>query len=161
MVSLRLKVVDDRTADGDADGLEFFDRFDLKFDPEVAESLGIGPEENDKDDKGKKVSLTQFLKNANKRDFTKKQQEALLDGENWVAMEDTKIAKLLGASMAPTGPWTSMTSKAGVHRQGSASDRQEAGFLPGVELVHQPDLSSQEEGKEGRARRNLLSPGWR
>jgi hypothetical protein len=101
MVSLRLKVVDDRTADGDADGLEFFDRFDLKFDPEVAKSLGTGPGENDKDDKGKKISLTQFLKNANKQDFTKKQQEALLDQDNWVAMEDTKIAKLLGCLYGP------------------------------------------------------------
>jgi hypothetical protein len=100
IVSLRLKVVDDRTEDGDADDLEFFDRFDLKFDADVAEELDIGPEEGpeegatDKD--GKKLSLEKFLKNANKRDFHTEQQQALLDEENWTAREGTKIAKLLG-----------------------------------------------------------------
>jgi hypothetical protein len=96
MVSARLHVVDDRTEDGDADGLEFFDRFDLKFDPEVAKKFGIGPGEGDTDKDGKKLSLSDFLKNANKSMFTKEQQAALLDEENWVAMEGSKIAKLLG-----------------------------------------------------------------
>jgi hypothetical protein len=58
MVSLRLRVVDDRTEDGDADDLEFFDRFDLKFDADVAKELQIGPEEGAKDDNGKKLSGT-------------------------------------------------------------------------------------------------------
>jgi hypothetical protein len=95
MVSLRHKVVDDRTEDGDADDQEFFDRFNLKFDAEVAKASNIGPEEGTTDSKGKKLSLTQFLKNANKRDFTKEQQEALLNEENWVVQEETKLANLL------------------------------------------------------------------
>ena len=95
MVSLRLKVVDDRTEDGDADDQEFFDRFNLKFDAEVAKANNIGPEEGTTDFKGKKLSLTQFLKNANKRDFDKAQQEALLNEDNWVVQEETKLANLL------------------------------------------------------------------
>jgi hypothetical protein len=95
MVSLRLKVVDDRTEDGDADDQEFFDRFNLKFDAEVAKASNIGPEEGTTDSKGKKLSLTQFLKNANKRDFDKAQQEALLNEDNWVVQEETKLANLL------------------------------------------------------------------
>ena len=95
MVSLRLKVVDDRTEDGDADDQEFFDRFNLKFDAEVAKASNIGPEEGATDSKGKKLSLTQFLKNANKRDFDKAQQEALLNEDNWVVQEETKLANLL------------------------------------------------------------------
>ena len=95
MVSLRLKVVDDRTEDGDADDQEFFDRFNLKFDAEVAKASNIGPEEGTTDFKGKKLSLTQFLKNANKRDFDKAQQEALLNEDNWVVQEETKLANLL------------------------------------------------------------------
>jgi hypothetical protein len=95
MVSLHLEVVDDRTAEGKDDGKTFFDRFDLKFDAEVAEALEIGPEEGATDSKGKKLSLPQFLKNANKRDFTKEQQEALLNEENWVVQEETKLANLL------------------------------------------------------------------
>jgi hypothetical protein len=95
MVSFRLKVVDDRTEDGDADDQEFFDRFNLKFDAEVAKASNIGPEEGTTDSKGKKLSLTQFLKNANKRDFDKAQQEALLNEDNWVVQEETKLANLL------------------------------------------------------------------
>jgi hypothetical protein len=53
-VSLKQKVVDDRTEDGDADGLEFFDSYDLKFDEDVAKKFGIGPEEGAKDNDGKK-----------------------------------------------------------------------------------------------------------
>jgi hypothetical protein len=95
MVSLNLEVVDDRTEEGDADGEKFFDRFDLKFDAEVAKALEIGPEEGVTDSKGKKLSLAQFLKNANKRDFNEAQQEALLNEENWVVQEETKLANLL------------------------------------------------------------------
>jgi hypothetical protein len=95
MVSLRLKVVDDRTEDGDADDLEFFDRFDLKFDADVAKELGIGPKEGATDEKGKKLSLEKYLKNANKRDFNEEQQAALLDEANWTVREGTKLANLL------------------------------------------------------------------
>ena len=95
MVSLRLRVVDDRTEGGDADDLEFFDRFDLKFDADVAKELQIGPEEGAKDDNGKKLSVEKFLKNANKRDFNGEQQAALLDESNWTVREGTKLANLL------------------------------------------------------------------
>jgi hypothetical protein len=36
VVSCKLKVVNDRTANGAADGLEFFDSYELKFDEDVA-----------------------------------------------------------------------------------------------------------------------------
>src|SRR5918993_2038560 len=48
-ISLKLKVVDDRTEEGDADDLEFFDGYDLKFDEAIAKKFGIGPEEGAKD----------------------------------------------------------------------------------------------------------------
>src|SRR5215207_2603331 len=59
-VSLKLKVVDDRTEDGDADGLEFFDSFDLKFDEEVAKKLGVGPEEAARTTMAKSSPWTSF-----------------------------------------------------------------------------------------------------
>ena len=76
VVSCKLKVVDDRTADGDADGLEFFDTFELKVD----EELGY-------DDKK--------LKEANIRDFTKEQREELLDQDNWTVRTGSKLDNLL------------------------------------------------------------------
>jgi hypothetical protein len=76
VVSCKLKVVDDRTADGDADGLEFFDTFELKVD----EELGY-------DDRK--------LKDANIRDFTKEQQEELLNQANWTVRTGTKLDNLL------------------------------------------------------------------
>jgi hypothetical protein len=94
-VSLKLKVVDDRTEDGDADGLEFFDGYDLKFDEDVAKELGIGPEEGAKDKDGKKLTLDKFLDNANKSDFTEEQQAALLDQANWTVRTGTKLDNLL------------------------------------------------------------------
>jgi hypothetical protein len=94
-VSLKQKVVDDRTEDGDADGLEFFDSFDLKFDEDIAKKYGIGPEEGAKDKDGKKLTLDNFLKNANKRDFTEEQQAALLDQANWTVRTRTKLDNLL------------------------------------------------------------------
>jgi hypothetical protein len=75
-VSLKLQVVDDRTADGDADGLEFFDTFELKVD----EELGY-------DDKK--------LKDTNIRDFTREQQEELLNQDNWTVRTGTKLDNLL------------------------------------------------------------------
>jgi hypothetical protein len=94
-VSLKQKVVDDRTEDGDADGLEFFDSFDLKFDEDVAKKLGIGPEEGAKDNDGKRLTLDKFLNNANKRDFTEEQQAALLDQDNWTVRTGIKLDNLL------------------------------------------------------------------
>jgi hypothetical protein len=76
VVSGKLKVVDDRTADGDADGLEFFDTFELKVD----EELGY-------DDKK--------LKDANMRDFTNEQQEELLNQDNWTVRTGSKLDNLL------------------------------------------------------------------
>src|SRR5215216_1907432 len=76
VVSCKLKVVDDRTADGDADGLEFFDTFELKVD----EELGY-------DDKK--------LKDANIRDFTKEQQEELLNQDTWTVRTGSKLDNLL------------------------------------------------------------------
>jgi hypothetical protein len=96
-VSLKPKVVDDRTEDGDADGLEFFDTYDLKFDEDVAKKLGIGPEEGAKDKDGKKLTLDEFLKNANKRDFTEEQQAALLEQVNWTVRTGSKLDNLLSA----------------------------------------------------------------
>jgi hypothetical protein len=94
-VSLKLKVVDDRTEDGDADGLEFFDSFDLKFDEAVAKIFGIGPEEGAKDNDGKKLTLDKFLNNAKKSDFTEEQQAALLDQTNWTVRTGSKLNNLL------------------------------------------------------------------
>jgi hypothetical protein len=76
VVSCKLKVIDDRTAEGDADGLEFFDTFELKVD----EDLGY-------DDKK--------LKDANIRDFTKEQREELLNQDNWTVRTGTKLDNLL------------------------------------------------------------------
>ena len=94
-VSLKLKVVDDRTEDGDADGLEFFDSYDLKFVQDVAKKFGIGPEEGAKDNDGKRLTLDKFLNNANKRDFTEQQQAALLDQDNWTVRTGSKLDNLL------------------------------------------------------------------
>src|SRR5215216_320514 len=76
VVSCKLEVVDDRTVDGDADGLEFFDTFELKVD----EELGY-------DDKK--------LKDANIRDFTKEQQEELLNQDTWTVRTGSKLDNLL------------------------------------------------------------------
>jgi hypothetical protein len=94
-VSLKLKVVDDRTEDGDADDLEFFDSYELKFDEDVAKKLGIGPEEGAKDKDGKKLTLDEFLKTANKSDFTEEQQAALLEQANWTVRTGSKLDNLL------------------------------------------------------------------
>src|SRR5918995_3637660 len=94
-VSLKLKVVDDRTEDGNADDLEFFDGYDLKFDEDVAKKLGIGPEEGAKDKDGKKLTLERFLNNANKSDFTEEQQAALFDQANWTVRTGSKLDNLL------------------------------------------------------------------
>jgi hypothetical protein len=94
-VSLKLKVVDDRTEDGDADDLEFFDSYDLKFDEDVANEFRIGPEEGAKDKDGKKLTLDKFLNNANRSDFTEQQQAALLDQDYWTIRTGIKLDNLL------------------------------------------------------------------
>jgi hypothetical protein len=76
VVFCKLQVVDDRTADGAADGLEFSDTFELKVD----EELGY-------DDKK--------LKDANLRDFTNEQQEELLNQDNWTVRTGSKLDNLL------------------------------------------------------------------
>ena len=76
VVSGKLKVVDDRTADGGADGLEFFDTFELKVD----EELGYDHKK---------------LKHANIRDFTNEQQEELLNQDNWTVRTGSKLDNLL------------------------------------------------------------------
>jgi hypothetical protein len=94
-VSLKLKVVDDRTEDGDADDLEFFDGYDLKFDEDVAKRFGIGPEEGARDKDGKKLTLDKFLNSANRDNFNAEQQAALLDQANWTVRAGTKLDNLL------------------------------------------------------------------
>jgi hypothetical protein len=101
-VSLKLKVVDDRTEDGDADGLAFFDSFDLKFDEDVAKKFGIGPEEGAKDNDGKRLTLDKFLNNANMRDFTEQQQAALLDQDSWTVRTGIKLDNLLNVIYGET-----------------------------------------------------------
>jgi hypothetical protein len=76
VVSCKLKVVDDRTAEGEADDAEFFDTFELKVD----EELGY-------DDKK--------LKDANIRDFTKEQREELLNQDTWTVRTGSKLDNLL------------------------------------------------------------------
>jgi hypothetical protein len=94
-ISLKLRVVDDRTEDGDADDLEFFDGYDLKFDEDVAQRLDLRPEVGAKDKDGKKLTLDRFLNNSNKSDFTEEQQAALLDQANWTVRTGTKLDNLL------------------------------------------------------------------
>jgi hypothetical protein len=76
VVSCKLQVVDDRTADGAADGLEFSDTFELKVD----EELGYDDTK---------------LKDANIRDFTYEQQEELLNQDNWTVRTGIKLDNLL------------------------------------------------------------------
>jgi hypothetical protein len=94
-ISLKLKVVDDRTEDGDADGLEFFDSYELKFDKDVAKKFGIGSEEGAKDKDGKKLTLERLLNNAKKSDFTEEQRVALLEQANWTVRTGSKLDNLL------------------------------------------------------------------
>jgi hypothetical protein len=93
-VSLRLKVLNDFTAEGDADGEEFFDSFPLKFDEAVAEKFGIVPADDAKDKDGKKMTVDKFLKDAKKDQFTPEQQAALLDEDNWTVRDGTKLGNL-------------------------------------------------------------------
>jgi len=78
-ISARVTVVDDRTEEGDFDGLEFQDWYDLKVDLDVLDQLGL----TDTD-----------LKDASKADFSREQREALLDPGNWTIRDGSKADKL-------------------------------------------------------------------
>jgi hypothetical protein len=78
-ISTRMLVVDDHTEEGEYDGAEFNDRFDLKVDLDVLDKLGLTDEN---------------LKNSNRSDFTKEQREALVDDDNWTIRLNTKPDKL-------------------------------------------------------------------
>jgi hypothetical protein len=78
-ISTRMLVVDDHTEEGEYDGAEFNDRFDLKVDLDVLDELGLTDED---------------LKNPNRSDFTKEQREALVVDDNWTIRDNTKPAKL-------------------------------------------------------------------
>ncbi len=78
-ISTRIVVVDDRTEDGEDDGQEFNDRFDLKMDLDVLDKLDL-------DDAS--------LKNADKGDFTREQRAAILNEDNWTIRANTKADKL-------------------------------------------------------------------
>ena len=74
-ISTRIVVIDDHTEAGNADGLEYTDRFDLKVDADILDELGL----EDKD-----------LKNATKADFTKHQQQVLMNPDSWTIRDGTK-----------------------------------------------------------------------
>jgi len=76
VVSLRLRVADDGTEEGEDDGKEFLDRFELKPDS----ALGYKPED---------------LKTLNRANITEAQAEALLDVGNWTVRDETKIDNML------------------------------------------------------------------
>ena len=78
-ISPRIVVVDDHTEDGEADGLAFTDRFDLKVDADILDELGL----EDKD-----------LNDARKADFTKHQQQVLMDPDSWTIRDGTKADNL-------------------------------------------------------------------
>jgi hypothetical protein len=79
---LDLEVVDDGTEEGEADGLVFSDRYELKIDEDVREEqFGF------KDDKP--------VRDSKKADFTKAQQETLLDMDNWTIRTETKLDRLM------------------------------------------------------------------
>jgi len=74
-IKVRLEVVDDRTEEGAADGLEFDDTFDLKIDPD----LGFEPED---------------INSGNIRDFDEEEQALLLDEDNWTIGGNSKVDNL-------------------------------------------------------------------
>jgi hypothetical protein len=74
-ISTRLVVVDDHTEEGATDGLEFTDCFDLKVDLDILDGLGL----EDKD-----------LNDARKADFTRHQQQVLMDPDSWTIRDGTK-----------------------------------------------------------------------
>jgi hypothetical protein len=78
---LTLEVVDDGTEEGEADGLTFADRYELKIDEDVRDQLSF------EDDKA--------LRNSNASAFTKAQRDLILDMGNWTIRTDTKLDKIM------------------------------------------------------------------
>jgi hypothetical protein len=78
-ISTRFVVVDGHTEEGEDDGKEFTDRFDLKVDLDILDELGL-----DDDD----------LKDMKKSDFSKKQIKALLDPDSWTIRDGSKPDKM-------------------------------------------------------------------
>ncbi len=76
-IQVRFVVVDDRTEDGDADGAEFTDKFELKLDTKLLEESGFDESRL----KGGPVRSS----------FTEEEQEMLLDPDNWTIRDDTKL----------------------------------------------------------------------
>jgi hypothetical protein len=74
-IRARMVVVNDRTEDGEADGLEFDDYFELKLDPD----LWFEPDD---------------IRNANIRDFDEEEQALLLDEDTWTIGAETKADNL-------------------------------------------------------------------
>jgi len=78
-ISTRMKVLDDHTEAGEADDMEFTDRFDLKVDSDLLDEIGL----EDKD-----------LKGVTKADLTKEQQRVLMDPDSWTIRDGTKLDNL-------------------------------------------------------------------
>ena len=96
-IAARIKVVDDRTEEGEDDDKEFTDYFDLKVDLDVLDELGLDDED---------------LRDATNGDFTPEQRKALLDPDNWTIRDNSKPEKLnnilLGKDWAEKGFHPSM-----------------------------------------------------
>jgi hypothetical protein len=79
-LSLILEVVDDFTEEGSYDGLTFADRFELKVDEDMLDTLGL--EEKS-------------LRDANASDFTAEERKKISDMDNWTIRENTKLDSFL------------------------------------------------------------------
>jgi hypothetical protein len=90
VVSLRLEVVDDGTTQGQADGKQFDDKFELKLNEDLYPELQI---ESDKE-----------LRSAHISQFTPTQREFLLDEGSWLVREYSKLDSLLQCLYGPE--WT-------------------------------------------------------
>jgi hypothetical protein len=129
-VSLRLLIVDDRTEEGDADGLEFSDRFELKID----EELGIEDED---------------LKTKVFWDFTKEERALLLDIENWTIRKNTKLDKLMIALDGPS--WTHFEVDELVEREYIAKVTPRTGKRPGSYCVWESFMSIEPPKKKRKS----------
>jgi len=82
-----------RTEDGDHDGDEFSDDFDLKLDLDVLDRRGFDER--------------RLKKNATKSSFTEEERKMLLDESNWTVRDDTKLDKYNTATLGKA--WTNST----------------------------------------------------
>jgi hypothetical protein len=89
-IRVRFVVVDDRTAAGDFDGCEFSDDLPLKLDLDILDATGF-------DEKRLKNSPP-------KSNFTKEEQEMLLDESNWTIRDETKTDNYLSVTLGEA--WT-------------------------------------------------------